>query len=214
MTDYAALRKLMVEEQIILRGIKNNRLIEAFYKVERHKFVPENLRESAYGDFPLPIGEGQTISQPYIVALMTQCLDLSGKEKVLEVGSGSGYQSAILAQLAREVFSIERIEPLAKKAKTVLSELGYNNVKIIVGDGTLGLVDEAPFDRIIVTAASPTVPEPLIEQLNASGRLVIPLGESFSQTLTAIEKKENGVIKEEVCGCVFVPLIGKYGYKN
>ena len=212
--DFAILRKRMVEEQLIPRGIKNERLLDAFYKVERHKFVPEDLRGSAYADFPVPIGEGQTISQPYIVALMTQCLDLTGEEKVLEIGTGSGYQSAILAELAKEVYTIERYANLAKSAETVLKESGYKNITIKVGDGTLGWKDIAPFDRIIITAASPRIPLPLTEQINESGKMVLPLGESLSQVLTVVEKKKGKLESIQVCGCVFVPLIGKYGWKT
>jgi protein-L-isoaspartate(D-aspartate) O-methyltransferase len=212
--DYAVLKKRMVEEQLIPRGIKNQRVLDAFRKIERHRFIPEDLMTSAYGDFPVPIGEGQTISQPYIVALMTECLDLSGQERVLEIGTGSGYQAAILAELASEVYTVERFENLKKRAEKVLNELGYANIKIKVGDGTLGWPEAAPFDRIIITAASPRVPLPLTEQLKESGKLVLPLGESFSQILTVIEKKEGKLESMEVCGCVFVPLVGKYGWKN
>lgn len=212
--DYAVLRKRMVEEQLIPRGIKNPRVLEAFYKVERHKFVPEELRISAYADFPIPIGEGQTISQPYIVALMSECLDLTGQEKVLEIGTGSGYQAAILAELAKEVYSIERFEVLSKRAQTVLNELSYTNIKIKVGDGTLGWLEEAPFDRIIITAASPRIPLPLTEQLKESAKLILPLGESFSQVLTLVEKKNGKLESIEICGCVFVPLVGKHGYND
>ena len=212
--DFAVLRKRMVEEQLIPRGIKKERLRDAFYKVERHKFVPEDLRGSAYADFPVPIGEGQTISQPYIVALMTQCLDLTGEEKVLEIGTGSGYQSAILAELAKEVYTIERFANLAKNAETVLKESGYKNITIKVGDGTLGWKEIAPFDRIIITAASPRIPLPLTEQINESGKMVLPLGEPLSQVLTVVEKKKGKLEFIQVCGCVFVPLIGKYGWKE
>jgi len=210
--DYKTLRKKMVEEQIIARGIKDKKLIEAMYKIERHRFIPEKFRDSAYGDFPVPIGEGQTISQPYMVALMTECLSLKGKEKVLEIGTGSGYQTAILAELAKEVYSIERIESLKIDAEKILNELGYTNIKIRLGDGTLGWPEEAPFDRIMVTAANQDVPPPLLEQLNQNGIMVIPLGDRFSQVLTKIEKRDNQIIRQEVCGCVFVPLIGKYGF--
>jgi len=210
--DYKTLRKKMVEEQIIARGIKDKKLIEAMYKIERHRFIPEKFRDSAYGDFPVPIGEGQTISQPYMVALMTECLSLKGKEKVLEIGTGSGYQTAILAELAKEVYSIERIESLKINAEKILNELGYTNIKIRLGDGTLGWPEEAPFDRIMVTAADQDVPPPLLEQLNQNGIMVIPLGDRFSQVLTKIEKRDNQIIRQEVCGCVFVPLIGKYGF--
>ena len=212
--DYETLRKRMVEEQLIPRGIKNQRVLDAFYKIERHKFIPENLRSSAYADFPLPIGEGQTISQPYIVALMTECLDLTGKDKVLEIGTGSGYQTAILTELAGEIYSIERFEVLAGRAQTILNELGYKNIKIKAGDGTLGWEEAAPFDRIIITAASPKVPLPLIEQLADSGKLILPLGESFSQVLTLVEKKGGKLKSIDICGCVFVPLVGKHGWSN
>jgi len=212
--DFVVLRKRMVEEQLIPRGIKNKRLLDAFYKVERHKFVPEDLRGSAYADFPVPIGEGQTISQPYIVALMTQCLDLTGEERVLEIGTGSGYQSAILAELAKEVYTIERFANLAKNAETVLKESGYKNITIKVGDGTLGWKEIAPFDRIIITAASPRIPLPLTEQINESGKMVLPLGEPLSQVLTVVEKQKGKLESIQVCGCVFVPLVGKYGWKE
>ena len=209
------LREEMVKTQIISRGIKDVRVIEAFLKVPRHKFIPERNIQEAYEDHPLPIGEGQTISQPYMVALMTECLKLKGEEKVLEIGTGSGYQTAILAELAREVYSIERIPSLAEKAKIVLEELGYKNVKIKIGDGTLGWEEYSPYEGIIVTAGSPEIPPPLISQLKENGRLVIPLGDSFSQVLTVVEKVEGKIKQEEICGCIFVPLVGKYGwYKN
>ena len=212
--DYETLRKRMVEEQLIPRGIKDPRVLNAFYKIERHKFIPENLRNTAYADFPLPIGESQTISQPYIVALMTECLGLTGKEKVLEIGTGSGYQTAILAELAGEVYSIERFEFLAKKAQTFLGELGYKNIKIRVGDGTMGWEEARPFDRIIITAASPKVPLPLLDQLADNGKLILPLGEGFSQVLTLVEKKDGKLESSDICGCVFVPLVGKYAWQD
>jgi len=212
--NYEILRKRMAEEQLIPRGIKNQRVLDAFRKIERHKFIPEDLRSSSYADFPVPIGEGQTISQPYIVALMTECLSLTGQEKVLEIGTGSGYQTAILAELAKEVYSIERFERLAKSAEKIVNELGYTNIKIKVGDGTLGWEEEAPFDRIIITAASPRIPLPLTEQLKENGKLILPLGESFSQVLTLVEKKKDRLESIQVCGCVFVPLVGKYGWKG
>ena len=204
----------MVEEQLIPRGIKNQRILDAFYKIERHKFIPEDLRNSAYADYPLPIGEGQTISQPYIVALMTECLDLTGQERVLEIGTGSGYQAAILAEIAKEVYSIERFENLAKRAQAIINELGYTNVKIKVGDGTLGWPEVAPFDRIVITAASPRIPLPLTGQLKENGKLILPLGESFTQILTVIENKQGKLESTQICGCVFVPLVGKYGYRD
>jgi protein-L-isoaspartate(D-aspartate) O-methyltransferase len=212
--DWAVLRKRMVDEQLIPRGIKNKRVLDAFYKVERHKFIPEALRMSAYADFPVPIGEGQTISQPYIVALMTECLDLGGEEKVLEIGTGSGYQTAILAELTQEVYSIERFKKLAESAKATLNNLDYKNINIKISDGTLGWPEMGPFDRIIITAASPCIPSPLIEQLKESGKIALPLGESFSQVLTIVEKKKEQLESREVCGCIFVPLVGKYGWKN
>jgi protein-L-isoaspartate(D-aspartate) O-methyltransferase len=189
-------------------------VLAAFYKVERHKFIPEQLWSSAYADYPVPIGDGQTISQPYIVALMTECLGLSGQEKVLEIGTGSGYQAAILAELAREVCSVERFAGLARSAESVLQELGYTNIKIQVADGTLGWEEEAPFERIMITAASPRIPLPLTEQLKENGKLILPLGESFSQVLTVVEKKKGRLESIDVCGCVFVPLVGKYGWRD
>ena len=212
--DYATLRKKMVQEQLIARGIKDERVLNAFYKVERHKFIPQDLWVSAYADFPVPIGESQTISQPYIVALMTECLKLTGKERVLEIGTGSGYQAAILAELTKEVYGIERFEKLAKKAGQILNELGYKNIKLKTDDGTLGWQEFAPFDRIIVTAAGPRIPLPLTEQLNDDGKLILPLGKSFSQVLTVVEKKEGKINSIDVCGCVFVPLVGKYGWRE
>ncbi|MFH1888874.1 MAG: protein-L-isoaspartate(D-aspartate) O-methyltransferase [Candidatus Omnitrophota bacterium] len=210
--DYTGLRKRMVQEQLIPRGIKNQRILDVCLRLERHKFIPEEARGSAYADFPISIGEGQTISQPYIVALMTEELDLSDKHRVLEIGTGSGYQTAILAELAGEVYSIERFDSLAAKAKAIIDESGYKNVTIKSGDGTLGWKEASPFDRIIITAASPKVPMPLIEQLSDNGKLILPLGESFSQVLTLVEKKDGELKYINVCGCVFVPLVGKYGY--
>ncbi|MGB2706468.1 MAG: protein-L-isoaspartate(D-aspartate) O-methyltransferase [Candidatus Omnitrophota bacterium] len=212
--NYTELRDRMVEQQLKPRDISDRGVLEAFRKVERHKFVPEDMRESAYEDHPLPIGEDQTISQPYMVALMTQCLRLKGSEKVLEIGTGSGYQAAVLATLAKEVYSLERIASLAERAEGVLKVLGYSNVRVGVGDGTLGWKEHAPYDGIIVTAAAPKIPEAYIEQLNEGGRLVIPVGSSFSQILTVIEKGPSGVTASEICGCVFVPLLGKEGWKE
>lgn len=212
--DYKILRNRMVEEQLIPRGINDSGVLEAFRKVERHIFLPEDLRGSSYADFPVPIGEGQTISQPYIVALMTELLALTGKEKVLEIGTGSGYQTAILAELSKEVYSIERFPNLAKAAKDRLDKLGYTNITIKVGDGSLGWQEIAPFDRILITAATPRIPLPLNEQVKDGGRLVLPMGETFSQVLTVGIKKRNKLELTQICGCVFVPLVGKYGLKN
>lgn len=212
--DFAVLRRRMVEEQLAPRGIEDPRVLEVFARIERHKFIPDDFKGSAYADYPLSIGEGQTISQPFIVALMTQCLGVSPEDKVLEIGTGSGYQAAILAELAKEVYSVERIESLANKAKDLLSDLGYKNIKIKVDDGTLGWKENAPFNKIIITAASPRIPLPLTAQLADNGRLILPLGESFSQVLTLVEKKANRLQSQQVCGCVFVPLVGKYGWKS
>lgn len=207
--DFEISRDLMVREQLIARGIKSDKVLDAFRKVPREKFVSEKFAPSAYSDHPLPIGEGQTISQPYMVALMTEYLDLTGKEKVLEIGAGSGYQAAILAELTKEVYSVERIPSLAEFAKKNLDNLGYSNVKIKIGDGTLGWEELSPFDRIIVTAGAPKIPQSLINQLDAKGKLVIPVSGDFGQVLTLIEKENNKLSTTKICGCVFVPLIGK-----
>lgn len=212
--DYAVLRKRMVDEQLRARGIDDEKVLRVFSALERHKFIPAPLRASAYADFPVPIAEGQTISQPYIVALMTQLLALSGQERILEIGTGSGFQAAVLSMLAKEVFSIERFEGLARDAQNIFKELGVTNVAIKVGDGTLGWPEYAPFDRIIITAASPRIPLPLTEQLKENGKMIIPLGETFSQVLTLLERKEGKLSSSNVCGCVFVPLVGKYGAKE
>lgn len=212
--DPVLLRNRMVEEQLIPRGIHDERVLNAFRKVPRHKFVFYENLVNAYGDYPLPVGEGQTISQPYMVALMTQCLELKGEEKVLEIGTGSGYQAAILGELAKIVYSVERITVLAERTKVTLDALGYTNIKIKVGDGTEGWDEFAPYDGIIVTAGAPFIPSPLPAQLAEDGRMVIPIGDAFSQVLTLVKKKEGRITQEEICGCVFVPLIGKYGWKT
>jgi len=204
----------MVEEQIVSRRINDARLISAMKKIPRHLFVEEALQSQAYNDHPLPIGEKQTISQPYMVALMTEAMLLTGKEKVLEIGTGSGYQTAILAELSEKVFSIERIRPLALRARKLLYELGYFNVEIKIFDGTFGWIEESPFDAIIVTAGSPDIPQPLIDQLGVGGRLVIPVGDAFVQDLFRVTKEEEGIKKEDLGGCRFVKLIGKYGWET
>jgi len=211
--DYAVLRKQMVQEQLISRGISDKRVLDAFLKVERHKFVPFDLIESSYDDNPLDIGSRQTISQPYIVALMTEELHLTGKERVLEIGTGSGYQAAILAELSKEVYSIERVENLGKAADSRLKELGFTNITINIGDGTMGWPERFPFDRIIVTAATPVVPQPLLDQLADGGKLIIPLGQPLAQQLTLIAKERGKLEYKNICRCVFVPLIGAYGVK-
>lgn len=212
--NYETLRRKMVEEQLIPRGISDARVLSALGKVERHAFIQPDLRDSAYQDHPLPIGEEQTISQPYIVAEMTQRLSLKGEERVLEIGTGSGYQAAILSCLAKEVYTIERIPALAEKAAHALKELGYNNVKTKVGDGTLGWSEYAPYDAIIVTAGAPKIPDAYIEQIKEGGRLIIPVGGRFSQVMTCAEKKSEGIAVSQVCGCVFVPLLGKDGWNE
>jgi protein-L-isoaspartate(D-aspartate) O-methyltransferase len=211
---YERERLRMVEEQLVRRGLTDARVLDALRKVPRHLFVEEALRERAYGDHPLPIGEEQTISQPYIVALMTQLLELSDRDKVLEIGTGSGYQTAVLAELARRVCSIERLPRLAERARALLEQLGYANVWVRVGSGTLGWPDEAPFDRILVTAGGPSVPPPLFQQLAEGGRLVLPLGDPVNQTLTVVEKV-RGEMKTQVHGeCKFVKLVGKYAWES
>jgi len=211
---YRLARERMVETQIKARGIKDERVLKAMLKVPRHLFVDEALRDQAYGDFPLPIGEGQTISQPYIVALMTEALELKGNERVLEVGTGSGYQTAILAELALWVYTIERFFTLLERAKKVLTELGYKNISFKLDDGTLGWKEVAPFDAIIVTAASPDIPPPLVEQLSEGGRIVIPVGDEFSQTLIKGVKKGGKLHTKALEPVRFVKLVGAYGFKE
>ena len=210
--NYNRLREEMVREQLIPRGIEDERVLVSLSKVKREVFVPAELKEDAYGDFPLSIGEGQTISQPYMVALMTQCLELTGNEKVLEIGTGSGYQTAILAELTKQVYSIERIRTLAKRAEKTLEKLNYTNIKILVGDGTLGWKEFSPYDRILVTAAAGEIPSPVIDQLKEKGIMVIPVGSIYSQDLKVIEKGKRRPKVKTVERCVFVPLIGKYGW--
>ena len=212
--NFSRARLKMVEEQVISRGIKDPRVIAAMRKVPRHLFVEEALQNQSYSDRPLPIGEKQTISQPYMVAVMTEALQLTGKEKVLEIGAGSGYQTAILAEVARKVFSIERILSLTMKARTLILDLGYANVEITFSDGTQGWVEESPFDAIIVTAGSPDIPQPLVDQLAIGGRLVIPVGDESVQDLIRVTKTEEGVKREDLGGCRFVKLIGKHGWNE
>jgi len=212
MKDFKRLRELMVESQLKTKGIKDKRVLEAMRTVERHLFIGEHLWERAYDDRALPIGEGQTISQPYMVAIMTELLELKGDEKVLEIGTGSGYQSAILGILAEEVFTIERVKSLALKADNTLKRLGYTNVHVIIGDGTFGLPEEAPFDGIIVTAGAPTIPDTYIRQLKIGGRLVIPVGSRYSQMLYQVRNTPEGISTFMSTPCVFVPLIGEHGW--
>ncbi len=212
--NYERARARMVEEQLVARGITDAHVLAAMARVERHRFVEEALQDRAYDDKPLPIGARQTISQPFMVGLMTQALELHGTERVLEIGTGCGYQTAVLAELAANVFSVERISSLAIAARQRLDELAYFNVAIRVGDGTLGWSDEAPFDVILVTAGTPQVPRPLIEQLADGGRIVFPIGEEELQTLVRI-RKEGARLREEYFGdCRFVKLVGRYGWER
>lgn len=207
-------RERMIKEQLLARSIHDDRVLRAMGKIPREAFVPEALRDRAYDDNPLPIGEGQTISQPYIVALMTQLLNLKGDEKILEIGTGSGYQTAILAELGQKVFSIERSSTLSASARTVLEKLGYSNILLRIGDGSIGWEEFAPYDRIIVTAAAPSVPASLCKQLADNGLLVIPVGDRTQQTLTVVRNTKRGIIREEAGGVVFVLLIGKEGWPS
>jgi protein-L-isoaspartate(D-aspartate) O-methyltransferase len=212
--NFTSAREWMVESQIKCRGVSDPRVLKAMRTVLRHRFVPKHLWDQAYNDYPLPIGEDQTISQPYIVAMMTEALELVGREKVLEIGAGSGYQAAVLAELAKEVYTIERIPSLAHSAESILKNLGYTNVRVIVADGTLGWPPESPYEAIIVTAGAPQVPQPLTEQLALGGRLVIPVGDRYSQNLTRIRRRPEGDLKTEYLGgCRFVKLIGEHGWK-
>ncbi len=212
--DLVKSRIRMVDEPIIARGIRDPKVIAAMRKVPRHLFVEEALHSQAYSDHPLPIGEKQTISQPYMVALMTEAMQLKGMEKVLEIGAGSGYQTAILAEIAFKVFSIERIRSLTIQARKLLYDLGYLNVEIKFSDGTLGWVEESPFDAIIVTAGSPGIPQPLVDQLAVGGRLVIPVGDSADQELVRVTRTEEGTKREDLGGCRFVKLIGQHGWEE
>lgn len=205
-------RKKMVRTQLLGRNIRDPLTLRAMGRVPREKFVPDKYRSLAYEDRPVSIGEEQTVSQPFMVALMTQALKLSGHERVLEIGTGSGYQTAILAEIVQHVYSVERIPALARRAREILGTLGYTGVEIIVGDGTLGDPDHAPFDAVLVTAGSPHVPHPLREQLADGGRLVIPVGSRGIQELQRIRRRGNSYLTENLGGCVFVPLIGMGGW--
>lgn len=199
----------MIEEQIIARGIKDKRVIQAMRKVPRHVFIPETNRSRAYDDSPVPIGQGQTISQPYIVACMTELLHLSPDDTVLEIGTGSGYQAAILAEIAKEVYTIEIIPELGKRAENALQELHYENIKVKIGDGYHGWPEYAPFDAIIVTAAPEYIPEPLIDQLKMDGRLVVPVGVYPYQELKQIVKTPEGIEEHDITSVLFVPMTGE-----
>jgi protein-L-isoaspartate(D-aspartate) O-methyltransferase len=212
--EFAQQRCEMIEKQLRRRGIQDPRVLAAMNAVRREEFVPQEFRAKAYEDAPLPIGEGQTISQPYMVAAMTAALQLSGQERVLEVGAGCGYQAALLSQLAKSVFTIECRSRLASSAAERLGRLGYPNVHVHCGDGTLGLPELAPFDAILVAAAAPQVPEPLRTQLGEGGRLIVPVGSSEDQELQLIERQGNSFCKTVLEGCRFVPLVGHHGWKE
>lgn len=212
--DYTALRERMVAEQLEARDIVDPRVLEAMRKVPRHLFVPPELQHLAYHDGPLPIGHDQTISQPYIVALMTQSLQLKGDETVLEVGTGSGYQTAVLCELCKQVYSLERDRFLASRAATRLTDLGYTNVEVYVGDGSQGLADMAPFDAILVSAAAPSIPGPLRTQLAEGGRLVLPVGDRTSQMLVRVRREGESWRIEDLAPVMFVLLYGRYGFRK
>lgn len=205
-------RAEMVETQLKARGLTDERLMAAFRKVPRHLFVPAEFRREAYADHPLPIESGQTISQPYIVGLMTDCLRLRGHERVLEIGAGTGYQTAILAEMALDIFSVERLPELMQAVAKRLEGLGYLNVHLSVGNGTLGWTEHAPYDAVLVSAAAPKIPEPLIAQLAEGGRMVLPIGAPQAQMLTLVEKHRGVLHQQEIASCAFVPLIGQHGW--
>jgi protein-L-isoaspartate(D-aspartate) O-methyltransferase len=211
--NFDILRKKMVEEQLINRNIKDKRVLDAFLKIPRHDFVPDDVKKFAYDDSPLPIGFGQTISQPYMVAAMTELLDLKEDHILLEIGTGSGYQAAIASQLCKFVYTIERISELAEFARQNLDNLGISNVEIIVGDGSLGYADKAPYDRILYTAAAPFVPDVIFKQLKNNGIIIVPEGERHSQMLKKYIKKNSNIESCLYFGCIFVPLKGEHGFE-
>lgn len=207
-------RVRMVEEQIRQRGVRDERVLDAMRRVPRHLFVPRGYEQEAYQDHPIPIGEGQTISQPYVVAAMSEALELQPEDKVLEIGTGSGYQSAVLAELANQIFSMERIPELAERARRVLQAIGYQNITVVVGDGSEGLPAEAPFHAVLVTAAAPDIPAPLFSGLAEGGRMVVPVGTSCGQQLHLIRKIDGEPVVRLLDLVRFVPLIGSRGYKD
>ncbi len=212
--DYSVSRNRMVREQLIPRGIADDRVLQAMARVPRHIFVEDALRSQAYGDYPLPIGESQTISQPYIVALMSQSLELQGHETVLEIGTGCGYQTAILSSLCDRVYSVERIKALAIKARRNLDRLRCINVVCKIDDGTIGWQEYAPYDAVIITAASPEIPSPLVDQLGDGGNMVIPVGDRFSQDLVVIRKRQGKITRQVIEQVRFVGLIGRHGWSD
>jgi protein-L-isoaspartate(D-aspartate) O-methyltransferase len=207
-------RERMVQEQIIARGVKDERVLKAMREVPRHLFVEKTYYHQVYNDYPLPVGYGQTISQPYMVAVMTELLELKGAENVLEIGTGSGYQTAVLALLCSKVYTMERIAELTKDARSRLEKLGFRNINFMVGDGSIGWLDYAPYKGIIVTAGAPDIPNALIEQLDENGRLVIPVGHEHYQVLNMVKKHKGRIYRKEIFECTFVPLLGKQGWKQ
>ena len=214
MIDYVQARERMIQQQLVSRGINDPRVLRAMAKVPRHLFLESELWDQAYEDHPLPIGADQTISQPYMVALMAEALELKGAERVLEVGTGSGYAAAVLGELCAEIFTVEAVEELALKARTLLSSLGYRNVSVLVGDGTLGWEEHAPYDAVIISAAAPCIPRPLLEQIKIPGHLLFPMGEKELQTLVRIRKDAAGIREEYLGECLFVKLKGRYGWED
>ena len=212
--DFRIAREKMVKDQLVTRGIKNERVLQVMGKIPRHLFIEEALAGEAYNDHPVPIGEKQTISQPYIVALMTEALELKRDENTLEIGTGSGYQTAILAELSSRVYTIERIEFPLMNARKILAKLGYTNILFKIFDGTTGWREYAPFDTIMVTAGAPDLPKPLIDQLADNGRMVIPIGDRYSQELIKIIRKGKSLKQKNLGGCRFVNLIGIHGWQD
>ena len=209
---FLAQRRSMVESQLRARGIRDERVLAAMFRVPRHEFVSAEYRDQVYEDHPIPIGEGQTLSQPYIVAVMLEALALDPSDTVLEIGTGSGYQTALLAELAKQVYSVERHASLAHDARATLARLGYGNAEVALGDGSHGLAERAPFDAIVVSAAAPQIPPPLFEQMREEGRMVIPVGPAHAQELQLVRKQAGKLIVANLEGCRFVPLIGSEGY--
>ncbi len=203
----------MVERQLITRGIQDQKVLDAMGKVERHEFVPESLQGLAYADQPLPIDRQQTISQPYIVALMTEALEVDGNDVVLEIGTGSGYQAAVLAEICKTVYTVEKYPELLEKASSILRKIGYGNIIGKIDDGTLGWPEHQPYDAIIVTAGAPNVPQTLVQQLREGGRLVIPVGDNTSQEMLKLTREKDHVSEKRLGGCRFVPLRGEHGWK-
>lgn len=212
--DFEQARATMVEQQLVRRGIRAPQVLAAMRLVPRHLFVGEGLQHEAYDDCPIPIGEGQTISQPYMVALMTELLELTPESTVLEIGTGSGYQAAILAHIVKQVYTVERWPTLSERARNVLEQLQFRNIQFLVGDGTVGWPEHAPYDGIIVTAGAPAVPQALLAQLANHGKMVIPVGDLFSQVLHVLTKHDERVDTTTTCHCVFVKLIGKDGWST